>query len=90
MFIVRILCFLTGTGKRSKKRAKRNSGGIIVYIREKYVNNETLISTSADDIIWVKLDKKVLSLNSDLYVCLCYVIPDDSSRQSLVETNIFD
>ena len=39
---------------------------------------------------WVKLDKKVLSLNSDLYVCLCYVTPDDSSRQSLVETNIFD
>lgn len=29
-------------------------------------------------------------MNSDLYVCLCYVMTDDSSRQSLNETNIFD
>lgn len=30
-----------------------------------------------------------MSLNNDLYICFSYVIPDDSSRQSLVETNIF-
>ena len=29
-----------------KNRSKRNSGGIIVYIREKYVNNEMLVSKS--------------------------------------------
>ena len=31
-----------------------------------------------------------MAMDSDLYVCLCYVTPDDSSRQSLNETNIFD
>ena len=61
-----------------------------MYIREKFVNNETFVCKSGDDIIWVKLDKTILSLNSDLYICLCYVTPDDSSRQSLIETNIFD
>ena len=25
-----------------------------------------------------------------MHVCLCYVIPDDSSRQSMIESNIFD
>ena len=31
-----------------------------------------------------------LCSNSDLYICLCYVIPNESSRQALTETNIFD
>ena len=43
-----------------------------------------------DDIIWVKIDKSFLSLSSDLYIALCYVTPDDSSRQSMLETNVFD
>lgn len=29
-------------------------------------------------------------LEKDLYVCLCYVIPDDSSRQTMIDNNIFD
>lgn len=43
-----------------------------------------------DDIIWVKIDKSLLSLSSDLYIALCYVTPDDSSRQSMLETNVSD
>ena len=73
-----------------KKASKRNSGGIILYIRNKYVSKDNLIFTSQDDILWVKISKSVLSSNKDLYNCLCYVVPDDSSRQSLNESNIFD
>lgn len=32
----------------------------------------------------------MLHLQHDLYICLCYVVPDESSRQSMIETNIFD
>ena len=42
---------------------------------------------SEEDKVWVKLNKCVLSLNEDLYICLCYVTPDDSSRRTLVESN---
>lgn len=73
-----------------KKKSKRNSGGIILYIRDQYVTRDTLVYTSNDDIIWVKISKHALALDNDLYVCLCYVTPDNSSRQSFVETNIFD
>lgn len=76
--------------KENKKGSKRNSGGIILYIRNKYVSKHTLVYTSQDDLIWIKIDKELLSLNCDLYIGLCYVIPDDSSRQSMVKTNIFD
>ena len=74
----------------NKRNSKRNSGGIILYIRNKYVSNDTLVFTSHDDSIWVKISSSILSMENDLYISLCYVVPDDSSRQGLLETNIFD
>ncbi|MCG8048238.1 MAG: reverse transcriptase family protein [Candidatus Thiodiazotropha endolucinida] len=76
--------------RERKKNSKRNSGGVLVYIRDKYVTKDTLVYSSDDDILWVKISNSVLSLQDDLYICLCYVTPDDSSRQSMVESNIFD
>ena len=76
--------------KRKKRGSKRISGGIILYVRNKFVSKDMLIFKSQDDILWVKIAKSVLSSTNDLYICLCYVIPDDSSRQALTETNIFD
>jgi hypothetical protein len=46
--------------------------------------------TSQDDIIWVKIRNSKLSLENDFYIALFYVIPDDSSRQSMSENNVFD
>ena len=73
-----------------KKGSKRCSGGIIVYIRNKYVSKDTLVFTSQDDIIWIKIDKSLCCSENNLLIGLCYVIPDGSSRQSMSETNIFD
>lgn len=73
-----------------KKGAKRKSGGIILYLRNEYVTRETLVYTSEDDILWIKISKSVLSLKHDLYVALLYALPEASSRQSMIETNIFD
>ena len=76
--------------KIRNENSKRNSGGIILYIRNKYVSNDNLMFTSHDDILWVKISSSTLSMENDLYICLCYVVPDSSSRQALLETNIFD
>ena len=73
-----------------KSGSKRNSGGIILYVRDKFVSKDMLIFKSQDDILWIKITKSVLNLTNDLYICLCYVIPDESSRQALTENNIFD
>ena len=43
--------------QEDKKSSKRNSGGILLYIRNKYVSNDTLVFTSHDDILWVKMDR---------------------------------
>ena len=76
--------------KYIKAGSRRNSSGIILYLRNKFVSNDTLVFTSEDDFLWVKISKTVLSSDKDLYICLCYIIPDESSRQTIVESNIFD
>lgn len=73
-----------------KANAKRDSGGIAIFIRDKYVSSDTLIFEEEDDILWVKISGNLFNLDKDLYICLSYVLPDGSSRQSMVETNIFD
>ena len=61
-----------------------------IYLRHEYVSNDTLIYSDHDDIVWIKIDKTLCSLDNDLFIGLCYVVPDNSSRQSMIETNIFD
>ena len=62
----------------NKKSCKRNSGGIIIYIRNQYVSDDTLVFKSCDDIISAKLSGSLFSLTCDLFICLTYVLPDDS------------
>jgi len=73
-----------------KTSCKRCSGGVIVYLRNDYVCSDNLFFTNVDDIICIKLNGEQFSLNSDLYVCLCCVVPENSNRQTLIETHTFD
>ena len=56
---------------------------VIVYLRNDYVCSDNLVFTSVDDIICIKLNGKQFSLNSDMYICLCYIVPENSSRQTV-------
>ena len=78
--------------KRAKKRCntKRCSGGIALYIRQSFYQNCTIIEKDSDDIIWIKIKDNMLNLNHDLFLCLCCIIPANSSRDGLVEMNVLD
>jgi len=56
------------------KGARRNSGGIIVYIRNPLLIDSdiknSIVLTHKDSHIWFKLDKSLFVFNKDLYVCL--------------------
>lgn len=82
-------CFhLHRTEKHS--RAKRDSGGLAIYIRDKYVDGDNFFLKSGDDIIWVKLGKNTTGFDFDLFIGLCYIVPDGTCRTPLVETNTLD
>ena len=74
-------------GTKRKQSAKRNSGGIALYIRDSFHKYCTLLEKSGDDIICIKIDKQIFNLSNDLYVCLCYLIPSGSSREAFVDSD---
>lgn len=74
----------------NRRGAKRKSGGIILYLRNKLVTKDNVVIEHTDSHLWVKIDKTVNGLNKNLFICLCYIIPSNSSRQIQVENNVYD
>jgi len=70
--------------------SKRDSGGIVIYIRSTFVNDNILFFESEDDIIWLRLDGKPFNLADDIFVGLCYMMLEGSSRFNAEERNVFD
>ncbi|MEW8548380.1 MAG: reverse transcriptase family protein, partial [Candidatus Thiodiazotropha sp.] len=73
-----------------KQNSKRDSGGIAIYVRDKYYSSDMLVKQDSDDILWVKFDGSLFNLSNDLYLCLCYIVPSDSSREAFMEVNVLD
>ena len=79
---------LTRTNRKS--RAKRDSGGIALYIKNDINQYCKLLEKDRDDIIWLKIDRSLCGLSHDLYLCLCYIIPTGSSREAVTEVTVLD
>ncbi len=39
-------------------------------------------------IIWIKLKGELFAFENDLYICTAYIIPDNTSRQSFIESDV--
>ncbi len=74
-------------GKKEHKNSKRSSGGLICYFQNKYKDGITKIDSSHDDLLWIKFKKEYFSLDKDIYFCLVYIIPENStSLQRLTDS----
>ena len=49
-----------------------------------------LIHKENDDILWVRIEGSKLNIDNDLFICLCYNLPSDSSTQNLMDEDVFD
>lgn len=76
--------------RTENKTCRRNSGGILVYIRDKFVSNDILVMKCNDTHIWFKLKSDFFNFENDLYLCICYFPPSNSSRQGIIDTNAYD
>ena len=80
------------TERKKHPKAKRNSGGIIMYINNSIIKGITKVAARANsggDVIWVKLDKSYFGLNSHIFLCSGYIIPRaDSDSFELLRREI--
>ena len=75
---------------KCSKKAKRNSGGVIIYYKEKYRNNLELVDVNYKGIIWLKLKSNFICSDNDTFICLTYVPPEDSSLYKNVNSSLFE
>ena len=54
------------------RRAKRSSGGIIIYIKDTIRKGVSLVRNDLDCIVWLKLDKTYFKNESDIYLAVIY------------------
>ena len=78
--------FLNFRSERKKKRkARRHSGGIIVYIRKSIAKGVQKIESSSTEAIWIKLDKLYFGLYKDLYLCAQCIAPRNSPSYMITD-----
>ena len=71
---------------KCNKRAKRNSGGIVVYFKNCLKDKISLVKMCENGIIWLKLSNSAFDTEKDIYICLTY-IPPEGSQVYKIETS---
>ena len=66
---------------------KRDSGGLIIYLHDKLKQYRSFVKSTNECLLWIKLDKCLFNIDSDLFLCLAYNVPKGSTREHL---NIYD
>ena len=61
------------------KKAWKSSGGIAVLVKESLRNACKFDPLSDSDVIWVRVQKQITKLSSDLFIAFVYLPPSNSS-----------
>ena len=68
--------------RKRSKGAKRNSGGISVYIKETIVEGVKWLNTRTSEYAWLFLDKGFFNIDHDIYMAFVYLNPTTSTFQN--------
>ena len=75
--------------KFQHKRAKRASGGIIIYVKDELRHGIKLIKNDTDALIWLKLEKSFFNTLNDRYILAVYIPPEHSPVYNILDIDLF-
>ena len=75
--------------KYRHRKASRNSGGIVVYVRNEYKNGITLVRKNHDTMVWFKFDKTFFNIEEDNYFVVVYLWSDNSPIVNVIDADLF-
>ena len=78
--------------RKKNSKAKRTSGGLIIYYKNNISSGIEKIASKLNDSIWLKLDRLYFGLDKDLYICVLYIPPVSSTyfNPAISELDHFD
>lgn len=71
-------------------RARSGSGGIAILAKPHIVKGLKYFPSKENNYIWIKLDKYYFTLQQDIYLCVAYIPPPDSTYSKRLQENILD
>ena len=66
--------------KSKHANAKRNSGGIGIFIRRELKEGIEIKKCINDVVVWVKLNGKFFGTIRDIYIAIAYIVPEGSTH----------
>jgi exonuclease III len=79
-------CFKSS--RQKKHKAKRGSGGVVLFFKENLQKGLVKIESLNPDCIWVKMDSNFFGLEHDIYMCNTYIVPNDSDYFRQQDTDV--
>jgi hypothetical protein len=80
--------YLNFSINREKSRNNRHYGGISVFIHENIHHHVSNYKVNGSDYIWLKIDHSISESEQDIYLCFCYIPPENSSIHSSRQTDV--
>ena len=62
-----------------KCKNKRSSGGVVILFKKSLQKGITKLNSDVSDTLWAKLDKHFFGFEDDVYLCCCYIPPQNST-----------
>ena len=76
--------------RRKIKNAKRDSSGIMVFIKKRLSKNIEIVENNVEDILWLKANCQNGQNTVDIYFCCTYILPKSSCRYQLEDVSKLD
>ena len=77
--------------KNKNKKARRNSGGVAVLIKDNLSKFIKFVRTTADHMIWLKISKDLTGYPKDMFLCGAYIPPNQSPYyEQFPDCDMFD
>lgn len=68
--------FLDKNIRKKHPKARRNSGGVNIFVKNSIVKGVKKLPKSHTDILWIKLDHSFFKINNDIYLATVYISPE--------------
>ena len=76
--------------KFQHRKARRNSGGTVIYYRDHLKPGITVVRNHYDTVIWLRLSHDFFGFERDVYICGMYIWGEDSPAYNFVNVDFFD
>ena len=76
--------------KYRHKKAKHNSGGIVIYCRDDISRGVSIVKNVHNSLVWIKFDKYYFKISEDVLLCAVYIWPENSPIVRLFDCDLFE